>query len=323
MKLDYNILWIDDQPQNVSEARRYIESDLETNGFNLKVTFASDGDQYKNRIDELEDYHEYDLIMIDWDLGNQASHNSYSGDKIAKKVRKNTYTEIIFYSAKPVKELRKLIFDQNIDGVYSVNRDHLGYESMHIINETIKKILDVNSMRGIIVSSVGDFDHIIADCIRISHSVSTIEQRDAQIISIKSRITAAAESSKKKLTGAVKIDDLLSNYSFSTYIRLCELKSQLKKLNDSILSPNIEILDKFKEDIIDIRNTLAHARLIEENGIKKIEASPENITISDTYFTMARLNIIRHEKNLYDIRDKLSQRAVKLKEGQDGRKEQK
>lgn len=306
MKLSYKILWFDDQPHNVDAAKEYLKQELANFGFKLEIVWASRENEYQERIESLSNYHDFDLIMIDWDLGKGTSENSLTGDTLAKKVRKNTYTEIIFYSAKPAKELRQLIFEQNIDGVYSVNRKNLGEESKNIVNITIKKILDINNMRGIIISSVGDFDHIIGDCLEVNYSLSAEKERNRQILSIKTRVKNSLEQALKKIDSIDDFDSLVSSYSFSTSLRYNELQSQLNSMKDDELNECINMLKEFKGEIIDMRNTLAHARVIEEDGKHKFESKPENIVISDEYFTKARIDVLKHETNLIKIKKALS-----------------
>jgi len=126
---------------------------------------------------------------MDYQLSDGAT-----GDMVAVQVRKLfKATSIIFYSARSPADLRKLIASKSIDGVYCVQRDRLrdiGYE--HIEN-SIKKIVDLTQMRGVVVAAVAELDAMIDDCLHKLHGAVSEAERDTLLSAAIELLESAAD----------------------------------------------------------------------------------------------------------------------------------
>lgn len=156
MTLDYKILWIDDNDKFFANHRDYIVEFLEEKGFEAKITEYKSFEEFVEN--EKSEAHQkiYDLFLIDLNLDN-----GNTGDQIINKIRKHVLTDIIFYSTS-LKDVRDKINENNIEGIYATSRDKEDFEEkvIDVIDVTIKKVQDVNNLRGLIMAEVAELDRL-------------------------------------------------------------------------------------------------------------------------------------------------------------------
>lgn len=298
MKLDYKILWFDDQPDSAKSMEEGISTRLSRLGFQLSVDWNREVKDVGSFLAQLQKRTDIDLILMDWNMGS----NVDNGAVLAKKLRSKTYTEIVFYSSASPAELRKAIYDQDIDGVYCVRRDTLVIEAMNVIRTTIKKILDLNHMRGLVMGTVSEYDAQIEEI--MATACARIKDNSFLVSHIKQSIISSNESSSKqiqKLDGQTDVRTLLEHRAYTSFLKyktLCALLS--KKSEDRAI---VDILDKLKayhQEIIEPRNALAHAKAIEEAG--KITFKGRDMSFDDDSLLVLRRNMLAHGDNLSDIK---------------------
>ena len=156
MKTSYNILWIEDNFSHVESSISGLLNRFAEQGFNLVVEKRSglnysDIDLLKER---LKTYNPYDMIVFDFELGE----GQLNGSQIAKELRANIYTDMIFYSGKSVEAMRKALYDEEVDGVYIVHRSAFLDDAWLIFEDNIRKICDINSMRGVLLDEMSSVD---------------------------------------------------------------------------------------------------------------------------------------------------------------------
>ena len=158
MKIDYEILWFEDQPNELEHDIASIEDFLAESGFTLRCTMKETitADQIADLANQLRRYNKYDLIVLDYDLG--ASGN---GSDIAHRLRQSVFTDMVFYSGKPVDDLRKILYEKGIDGVFLVGRDNFASSLEDILEDHTRKACDVNVIRGVVMDEVSRFDRIL------------------------------------------------------------------------------------------------------------------------------------------------------------------
>jgi CheY-like chemotaxis protein len=170
MNLTYKILWFEDEKDFVDSYTPYLQGYIEELGFKFLQPHIEKDNSNSHKID----FSKYDLILMDYKLSD-----GDRGDVIINKIRElDIYTEIVFYSASEMKELRTAIHDKELDGVFCANRGE-GFlpKVRDIIRLTLKKILDLNTMRGIVMAVVSDFDEKMLNI--ISAYVNTMNESDA------------------------------------------------------------------------------------------------------------------------------------------------
>lgn len=197
MRLDFNVLWVDDQPSRVLSLGSAIERRMIEDGFEfrpVKCTSLSEIAQYLAG-DVFKD--EVDLVLVDWDLGGD-SH----GEKAIRMVReKLPFKDVIFYSANTdVGALRRLAFEDGLEGVFCVPRDGLVEEVGGIFDSLIKKVLDLDHMRGIVMGATSDIDYMVRDCLAALHDSLDDAGRKNMVEVALQRIHEKVERFAKKAT---------------------------------------------------------------------------------------------------------------------------
>src|SRR5262245_17323815 len=112
MRLTYRILWFEDE-SDFYESLDFdvLREHLLEKGFELQVTPRT-GEETDQII--LHQSKKADLIVMDFSLVG-----GITGDEITKRIRDgHVNTDIVFYSARGVSDLRKAVFDQGLDGIF-------------------------------------------------------------------------------------------------------------------------------------------------------------------------------------------------------------
>jgi CheY-like chemotaxis protein len=157
MKLEYNILWIDNDLKDYIDngSIKDVEEILTVKGFEPNIELVFD----EANLNEFIDKHDYDLIISDYNLENT------TGDVIIERIRveKQLDTEILFYTAqtensfKNKEEVRnRLAFIERL--TFQIGRDRLLDKIEKVINLTLKKLLELNATRGLITAATSHLD---------------------------------------------------------------------------------------------------------------------------------------------------------------------
>lgn len=244
MKIDYHILLFEDNFTNLSNLEGYLEGVLEEHGFRLELTLV--GDDFQNEIERLsralENYNPYDLIICDYDLGNDQE----TGISIAQKLRHEVYTDIIFYSGINPHGLWDLICEQKVQGVYVVNKNQLPEQLEPILNDHLKKITDLNNMRGFVMDAFSVVDKKVRDIV-ISES-------------------ADEESSSRKLKD--KIDK-----KYRQLIKRHYSEDSKSTLSDRLAPVNCEfdLARRLLKNLLEGRQDLADLNWLLENDVPNVQ----------------------------------------------------
>ncbi len=257
MRLDFNILWIDDQPKNIKSAQDSVSIRLGNEGFKLVAHNALNIEDALGYLKESVFLDEVDLVLVDYDLGG-----SY-GDVALRDIRdKLPYRDIIFYSAVAPTKLRKLAFDQNVEGVYCASREDLVDSVVGVFETLVKKIIDFDHSRGIILGATSGIDVIVHDCLLAINSARNAQEKEELLAQAQARVRKIAEEYHiiiKKVLAKENVVDLLDERSALTADqKLRFLIALLKKNKD--LEPIRKELINYRDIIIPFRNILAHAK---------------------------------------------------------------
>src|SRR5262249_33615319 len=145
MRLDFNVLWVDDQPARVISQITAIKKGMEDEGFEFKPIQCKTMDQVRERVSDNLFTDEIDLVLVDWDLGEEIK----AQEAIVQIRKRLQYKDVVFYSANTVpRELRQLAFEAGLEGVYCSDRDGLIMEVIGVFESLVKKVLDIDHTRG-------------------------------------------------------------------------------------------------------------------------------------------------------------------------------
>lgn len=339
MKLKYKILWIEDNEDIVKdytgpEIRKFID-DL---GFEAIYTHEENGENLERLIQK----ERYDLILTDWNLGEGYE----TGEKIIKHIRDGKIlTEVLLYSAN-VSEIKELINNATelIERVsFAVGIENLSMKLKEIILLTVKKVQDVNNMRGLVIAETIDLENMIRDILK-NYLIKMDDQSSDPGGSIVSKILIKKfEEYKSGFLELWKVHIDEKRLRHPSIIRLIESNIfTIKNVNDAILSIfkdkikkiNIELQEtnnpdkksklvkkkermeqarnnfiNFDSEVIQVRNTLAHVKEeLNKDGLpelKSVNKAGTTIVFNDAKYKEIRKNLRKHSENLKDIQNNL------------------
>jgi hypothetical protein len=259
MKLDYPILWIEDQPEPVRAQMQEVEDYLKGEGFRPSIRLLSNPDDLAVFMDQPDMESAFDLAIVDRDLG--LDHRD--GSDIARELRAHLrFTDIIYYSALSPDQLRKQIYERSVDGVYCANRAQLFDVVQGVIDAHLRVFIHANSMRGLSAAVLSECDATIREAIR--HLVKSNPEQAPELTkmlqgSIVNATDGRNKKNAKKLAKAQDIDQLL-DLQWSSQ----DLAHALNSLLAAHFATHDAAQKGFKlttyEDVVRKRNVLVHGR---------------------------------------------------------------
>lgn len=252
MKLNYNVLWFEDRPDDISQSVDGIRMFVEKQGFNLNIDSREtiSEDEIRTLADELRTYNNYDLIVCDHDLGS-----GIDGAQIAATLRRHVFTDLVFYSGKTLSNLRKILYEGSVDAAFPIHRTELREGLRKIIGDHIRRSCDLNNMRGIVIDEICKVERVMRKALMSLVEDLDEGQKSKVLDKIKEKIR---EKGQKAIDSVVSLEcpvKALGDHRMSDFnvvrMRLGSLKKQS------------EIYDLLKEggelkDVQDLRNRMAH-----------------------------------------------------------------
>jgi CheY-like chemotaxis protein len=302
MKLKFYLLWFDDEKSWIDAKIDYVREIIEENGFEwVEPTIC-------NKEEELDgSYDDYDIILMDYSLVYGRKEGKTGADIINKIRTEGSFTNILFYSQYNVSELRQQIAEKNLDGVFCSNREDFleNFEKLFLAN--IKKIEDVNNLRGLVMAETADLESIKNEIIEIYDNVSCTKKKEI----IKKVLKKITELNKKQKE-VIELKN--ENTPFKELMDLFDLykKSYIVHKINTRESPICDFtLADFDRDIIKKRNLLAHVKEknIEGASGKKIvlesEKNGEKLIFTQEEAKKIRKDISKYKKELETIKQSL------------------
>lgn len=263
MRLDFNVLWVDDQPDHVAAQVTSIALKMAAEGFEFRPRQCTTIDEMEAVISDDVFTDEIDLILVDWDLGN----NTHGEDAIERIRQIVHYKDVVFYSGQAsVVELRKKAYDRQLEGVYCANRPDLVDEVIGVFESLIKKVLDLDHTRGIVMGATSDIDYMVNSCLALAHQrldetgkTQFIEEAMRRVMEQVKNINKQGE----KLKAAPSVDALFKAHMlFTSDHRLRMLASVLGMDQFSDQAEKVTTVQEYREGVVSGRNILGHAVLV-------------------------------------------------------------
>jgi len=279
LRLDFNVLWVDDQPNAVNAQIARIRTLMEEEGFNFNPTQCRSIDEVETLIagDVFQD--EIDLILVDWDLGG-----GVHGQDVIERIRQVAqYKDVVFYSARtPAADLRRLAFDKGLEGIYCASREGLIDEVFGVFESLVKKVLDLDHTRGIVMGATSDIDHMIHSCLlHIEAKLDDAGKKalvDQAIKRVQERVKDIAKQAEK-LGAATSVATILEAHMiFGANDRLRMLRRLLER--DAIHAQSVDTIKSYMDDVVPERNVLGHMILAPEGrpqAVVNIEGKQINL----------------------------------------------
>ncbi|WP_295209516.1 hypothetical protein [uncultured Brevundimonas sp.] len=295
MRLLFQVLWFENQAKEVAAQAQALRSALSDHGFDLKIDMKADGSEVEELGALQEKFHEYDLVVVDFDLGN----DELQGDLVAKQIRtKFGFTDIIFYSGSKPDELRQKVKDRAIDGVYCMSRTDLRVGLIEHVEEVVKRLSRLEAMRGLAVAAAGKGDDHLKEIIRALY-VAADEEGQAAICSlIDHEVGGLSKRLADKYGEAEDLEQKMRAHGCSSVILWKVTKALLK--GNSALGVHHALLRKYQDEVMNPRNLLGHVVETRTEDGWKIEHSAGDPLVLDD-FPKIRKNFSGQLKNLEAI----------------------
>ncbi len=302
MKLKFYLLWFENEPDWIDGKINDVRNIIEENGFEwVEPTKCKKEEEFDGSYDD------YDIILMDYRLVHGGKKGKTGADIISKIRTKGSFSNILFYSQYKVSELRLQIAKKNLDGVFCSHRNDFleNFENLFLTN--IKKIEDVNNLRGLVMAETADLESIKNEIIEIYDKLSCPRKKE---------ITRNILEKITELNGRQKgiIDSKNEDTPFEEIIELFDLykKSYIVHKINNRSEPICDFkLSDFDKDIIKKRNLLAHVkeRVIRDASGKKIvlesEKNGEKLVFTQEEAKKIRKDISKYKKELELIKQSL------------------
>lgn len=263
MRLDFNVLWVDDQPTSVTNQIKSIALQMAAEGFEFKPRQCSTIDEVQQVVTDNVFTDEVDLILVDWDLGN----NMHGEDAIERIRQIVQYKDVVFYSGHAsVVELQRKAYEKQLEGVYCASREGLVDEVVGVFESLIKKVLDLDHTRGIVMGATSDIDHMINTCLTLAHGKLDEGGRAKFIEEALERVADQVQKIAKqgeKLKSAPSVEALFKAHMlFTSDHRLRLLASILGKDEFAAYAVGVTTVKSYRDGVVHDRNTLGHVVLV-------------------------------------------------------------
>jgi hypothetical protein len=293
MKLKYKVLWFEDQFDEVQGDFDRLKELVSEYGFTPDFTHRDSitASEIEELSSQLSSYNPYDLIIFDYDLGGQ----SEDGLSIASHLRSKIFTDMIFYSGKVPKELRKMLFDSEVDGVFIVHRDNFYDDIEPIMEDHIKKMSDINNMRGVVMSETSQMDLRLREiCVNKSKDL-TEEELQLSLEVLKKRMRCQLIEKRLKIKKLTSLEEAISNHFMTTFdqVRIA-LKGMSGERGERLLK-DMSLVHKVQVE----RNKLAHQKAeLTEDGLMFLHGPKSSIEYNFDEFQRMRNELIEAHNNI-------------------------
>ena len=276
MRLDFNLLWVEDQQVYVQDQRERIEYLIGKEGFRLRVLFASTVDEATKYLSEDIYGDHIDLILMDYDLGAGGK-----GDDGIEQVRNIfPFKDIVFYSSQ-APDLSGMVATKKVQGVYCSTRVELPDTVDGVFESLVKKVLDIDHSRGIVMGATSDIDQYVNDCLVAIFDGSNEQCRQATLDVLAKHLKEKRKNFEKEAAyiEAVKhVSQLFDKHNvYTSNDRLRLLKNAVEI--DGVHTDKVEVITKYLRETVPRRNVLAHVK-VEVDGFsrKLIDSSGNELT---------------------------------------------
>lgn len=306
MNLQYSILWIENDSDWVDSIDDEIKDFLIDMGFNPSITLHAKEDA--------DMYNDYDLILMD-----MALENAKSGDVLIKEIRNhNIFSDVVFYTGGGVSTIREKANTLGLEGVYFADR-HTNFidKVKTIILTTIKKVQDLNNIRGLVMDEVSQLDKQMEDVIYCYFVEKGTDERKNLF---HKKITSDIEKSvKHKLKNDIcdkkcehiwrskDLKNIIPSVAFDSYQKAHTIHTILKQEGINFDLKQDDFLGSYSTDVIKMRNNLAHSVSEIKNGVEVLICKKDGKEIEFKSETCAAIR-----KELCAYRDFLREVSLKL-----------
>lgn len=292
MRLDFNILWIEDQPGAVKAQSESIERKMRSEGFRLQTTFVSSVEEAEENLkDDIFKDH-VDLILMDFELAGTKD----GGEGLEMVRGKCPFKDIVFYSAKVPQELKTRVSDKQISGVFCTSRIGLPDTVFGVFTVLVKKVLDIDHSRGIAMGATSEIDDFITQALEVylAKSDSAVQTKALAIAGKQvEKIKQGFEKECGELEALTDATELKSFHGVYTSVKRLILLRKLLKLSGR-KDIDLQAMLDYEEKTLPKRNNLAHVTVERDGFSRRIFHKGVELTVDD--MRELRVDLLKHHE---------------------------
>lgn len=297
MRLDLRALWIDDQPRHVASFREGIQRKLDPLGFALDVVQARSLDEVNQAAGSHVHDDNIDLVLVDHDLGVAGR-----GEEALARVRQRfPFKDVIFYSADDRQKLRRIAFEAELDGIYFSTRLSLVDDTFNLIETLLRKVMDIDHMRGVVMGATSDIDFLIERSLLAAYGRLAEEERasfrDSLLGSLRDKLDRWHAELQRAAT-TEKVEALLALHHICTAADRLGLLFDVLSQWDTGGSGHLEKVRQYRDEVVPRRNKLAHLRLRMEGDRAEVVGAPD---VKTEAMEILRCELLDHRSHFLDI----------------------
>ena len=293
MNLIYSVLWFDDSAEYFESLDLDpIKEEIYNLGFTAEFKFVTDPSEFE----ALSPYKRYDLLVVDYNLGIEKH-----GDRFIREIRDHgIYTEVVFYSATFHSELWDSVRDHKLEGVFLAHRTALQEKIEKVAKQSVKKVLDLNNVRGIVMAEVGEIDSILDNLIIKGFAKLDEPSRDKKLQAYKNKVEGFYQNRQRKAEECTDIKQLLKLLDSANRWHL--VKSLAKDVSDI----DFYGLGDYQKDVLNPRNHLAHGvPKTEQDALVFSHGNGKEYRFTEEKSTSLLKLLDKYSKHFVKIRDNL------------------
>lgn len=299
MRLQYRVLWFEDDYDLVNvDIGPELEEYLDNLGFTLYLVHQENGINLDNFLDK-----DFDLILTDLNLGD--GHEA--GDRVVDNIRNSKIlTEVLLYSGNE-EGIEKIISNHGlIERVsFSVGTSNLKDKIMQIILLSVKKVQDINNLRGLVMAEASELDHKMLSILQEFY-LKGVEEHKIELCKYIFRMMDESFAGNTKRLVKYKDSNSVGELIASPLFDSSKKNRAINKLLEIICESDLAACRvSYKEEIIDIRNVLGHViEQSDEDGklvLVSIIPGYEPVVFDDKMCVTIRKSIHKHSSNLSQI----------------------
>ncbi len=272
MLIKYKLLWVDDNIQDINGADviKEIGEYIEELGFVPNISTREEANYSREEFQQ----NNYDLIISDYNLPHDGvSENQMHGDSLINKIREDEiFTEILFYSSqRNFEEIANNLYQDRISFFSLVDDSEykkLKNKIKKLINLTVKKLQEIDNLRGMIIGATCELDALITDKLRVLAEDKHLNQKAIELLSKKHNYRVRKYN---QIECSLRKEHYLENTLFSDACLKARILNHYLKtpdLMETFKGDSENFLENYKNKILTIRNKFAHARKINDGTLK-------------------------------------------------------
>lgn len=297
MNLDFGILWVEDSfsPEEKTDLERRVRDA----GFVARIKSIPNSNGIDHIAHQNNLFHRYDLVLLDYRLREE------NGDELAPRIRQLfPSTTILFYSGSVEEpELRRLIAERKVEGVYCSARSRFIDRAGSLIDQTARSLNRLSGMRGLAMKVVAECDTLMKSAVLSMDQhepacASKVSDLDNDVLEfMEQRIESYRSAAQSSLKARLDTRAVDSAKLFGHFRRLIQVAAQ----NPETFGLTAESVDRLRElrrstseyptKVLQKRNLLGH--VVEVEGPQGWELAGDNeISIAD--FPALRRDFANH-----------------------------